>query len=107
MYHFIGIDCFKNIVLLIKSMLSHRGLVAKERRINKALKFLSLQGSAEEKARAGTVVGLSVNIAALLSVLIQPFMPKLSAELQSQLAAPEAVNFIPTEMYILLPSGHK
>ena len=75
--------------------------------IDKALKFLSVQGSAEDKARAGTVVGLSVNIAALLSVLIQPFMPQLSAELQSQLAAPETVNFIPTEMYMLLPSGHK
>jgi len=66
-----------------------------------------VKGSAEDKARAGTVVGLSVNIAALLSVLIQPFMPQLSAELQSQLAAPETVNFIPTEMYMLLPSGHK
>ena len=105
MHHFIGMDCFKNIVL-IKSMLSHCGLVAKVK-MNKALELLSVQGSAEDKARAGTVVGLSVNIAALLSVLIQPFMPQLSAELQSQLAAPETVNFIPTEMYMLLPSGHK
>ena len=69
--------------------------------------YIYYQGSAEDKARAGSVVGLSVNLACLLSVLIQPFMPQLSAELQSQLAAPDAVNFIPEAMYILLPPGHK
>jgi len=66
-----------------------------------------VKGSDEDKARAGSVVGLSVNLACLLSVLIQPFMPQLSEELQRQLAAPDTVNFIPEAMYMLLPAGHK
>merc|ERR1712088_929019 len=38
-----------------------------------------VKGNVEDKARAGTVVGLSVNMAALLSVLIQPYMPNMAA----------------------------
>ena len=52
-----------------------------------------MQGSEADKARAGTVVGLSVNMACLLSVLIQPYMPALSAEIQTQLAAPPTSCF--------------
>lgn len=48
-----------------------------------------VKGSAEDKARAGTVVGLSVNMAALLSVLIQPYMPNMAANLENQLAVPK------------------
>ena len=45
-----------------------------------------VKGSAADKARAGTVVGLSVNLAALLCVLIQPYMPAMAARLEEQLA---------------------
>ena len=48
-----------------------------------------VKGSSEDKARAGTVVGLSVNMAALLSVLIQPYMPNMAANLEGQLAVPK------------------
>ena len=48
-----------------------------------------VKGSVEDKARAGTVVGLSVNMAALLSVLIQPYMPNMAANLEGQLAVPK------------------
>ena len=48
-----------------------------------------VKGSVEDKARAGTVVGLSVNMAALLSVLIQPYMPNMAANLENQLAVPK------------------
>lgn len=45
-----------------------------------------LKGSDEAgKDRAASVIGLSVNLVALLDVLIEPFMPKLSAELRTQL----------------------
>ncbi|KAJ8307320.1 hypothetical protein KUTeg_015404 [Tegillarca granosa] len=37
--------------------------------------WVLVKGSETEKARAGTVVSLSANIACLLSVLLQPFMP--------------------------------
>jgi len=66
-----------------------------------------VKGDAKDKSRAGTVVGISVNLACLLSVLIQPYMPGLSRELQKQLAAPQSVNFIPHKMSILLPPGHR
>jgi methionyl-tRNA synthetase len=66
-----------------------------------------VQGSPAEKARAGTVVGLSVNLACLLSVLIQPYMPALSAEIQAQLAAPGSVNRIPEKFTRLLAPGHR
>merc|ERR1712013_926615 len=46
-----------------------------------------VKGSVEDKARAGTVVGLSVNMAALLSVLIQPYMPNMAANLENLMAA--------------------
>jgi len=66
-----------------------------------------VKGSESDKARAGTVVGLSVNLACLLSVLIQPYMPNLSRELQTQLAAPDSVNNIPDKFSVLLPPGHR
>jgi len=66
-----------------------------------------VKGDEKDKARAGTVVGISVNLSCLLSVLIQPYMPGLSRELQKQLAAPETVNFIPTHFSILLSPGHR
>ena len=59
-----------------------------------------------EKARAGSVVGLCVNLSCLLSVLIQPYLPALSANLQAQLAAPASVNTIPQHFYMMLAPGH-
>merc|ERR1719427_1290249 len=66
-----------------------------------------VKGSDEDKARAGTVVALSLNISCLLSVLIQPFMPQFSEQLQKQLQAPACVNRIPDKFYVMLPPGHK
>jgi len=66
-----------------------------------------VKGSEEDKVRAGSVVGLCVNLSCLLSVLIQPYLPNLSKNLQTQLAAPDSVNVIPEHFYCMLPSGHK
>merc|ERR1719397_707787 len=65
-----------------------------------------VKGGEAEKARAGSVVGLCVNISCLLSVLNQPYLPSLSANLQTQLAAPSSVNTIPTHLYRMLDPGH-
>ena len=65
-----------------------------------------VKGSPSDKSRAGTVVGLSVNLACLLSVLVQPYLPTLSSKLQEQLAAPEEVNVIPEQFHMMLQSGH-
>merc|ERR1712096_161650 len=66
-----------------------------------------VKGSSTDKSRAGTVVGLSVNLACLLSVLVQPYLPTLSSRLQDQLAAPPTVNVIPEQFHMMLSPGHK
>ena len=67
-----------------------------------------VKGSATDKARAGTVVGLSVNLAALLCVLIQPYMPDMAARLEEQLAVPAGrLARIPTVFHCFLPEGHR
>merc|ERR1719445_260427 len=66
-----------------------------------------VKGSEADKVRAGSVVGLCVNLSCLLSVLIQPSRPNLSKNLQTQLASPDSVNVIPEHFYCMLPVGHK
>lgn len=44
------------------------------------------KGSPADKTRAGSVIGLATNIAALLCVMISPYMPTISSVLQEQLA---------------------
>lgn len=64
-----------------------------------------VKGSQEDKARAGTVVALSINISCLLSILLKPFLPDMSAELQKQLNTD--MDLLPTSFTQLLPPGHK
>jgi len=67
-----------------------------------------VKGSDADKARAGTVVGISINMSCLLSILIEPYMPGLSRELQRQLDAPVGkLTAIPDKFCILLPAGHR
>ena len=37
------------------------------------------------RARAGSVLGLAANVVCVLSVMIQPYMPKVSQQIQDQL----------------------
>merc|ERR1712083_676146 len=53
----------------------------------------------------GTVVALSINISCLLSILLKPFLPDMSAELQKQLNTD--MDLLPTSFTQLLPPGHK
>ena len=65
-----------------------------------------VKGGVAERARAGTVVGLCVNLACLLSSLLEPFLPGLAAKLREQLAVPAATAAIPDHFHLLLPPGH-
>jgi len=58
------------------------------------------------RARAGTVTGLAANIACLLSVMVQPYMPQVSATIQSQLNAPPECNVLTNSFLCYLPAGH-
>lgn len=60
-----------------------------------------------DRRRAGTVVSLSANLATLLSVLVQPYMPAVSDTIQGQLRTPPQCNVIYKEFVCQLPPGHK
>uniref|UniRef100_A0AAQ4R1V0 Methionine--tRNA ligase, cytoplasmic n=1 Tax=Gasterosteus aculeatus aculeatus TaxID=481459 RepID=A0AAQ4R1V0_GASAC len=49
-----------------------------------------IKGGETEKQRAGTVTGVSVNIACLLSVMLLPYMPAVSQTIRDQLNAPQS-----------------
>ncbi|KAI6050256.1 methionine--tRNA ligase, cytoplasmic [Marmota monax] len=67
-----------------------------------------IKGSEADRQRAGTVTGLAVNIAALLSTMLQPFMPMVSTTIQAQLQLPlPACSVLPTNFLCTLPAGHQ
>ena len=45
--------------------------------------WVLIKGSQEDKIRAGTVIGLCANVICQLSVMLQPFMPKVSQQFDS------------------------
>ncbi|KAI1899967.1 hypothetical protein AGOR_G00067380 [Albula goreensis] len=47
-----------------------------------------IKGGDKDRTRAGTVTGVSVNVACLLSAMMQPYMPTVSATIREQLLAP-------------------
>ncbi|KAM7006505.1 methionine--tRNA ligase, cytoplasmic isoform 2-T2 [Tautogolabrus adspersus] len=49
-----------------------------------------IKGGDTERQRAGTVTGVSVNIACLLSVMLYPYMPTVSQTIRDQLNAPQS-----------------
>ncbi|XP_029630199.1 methionine--tRNA ligase, cytoplasmic [Salmo trutta] len=69
-----------------------------------------IKGDETDRQRSGTVTGVSVNVACLLSVMLQPYMPTVSQTICQQLNAPPSVtgtmlqgtgNFVCS-----LPAGH-
>ncbi|XP_052230994.1 methionine--tRNA ligase, cytoplasmic-like [Dreissena polymorpha] len=69
--------------------------------------WVLVKGSDIEKSRAGTVVSLAANLACLLSVLLHPFMPEVSATIQGQLNAPPSCNVVYEDFVCHLDPGHK
>lgn len=59
------------------------------------------------RKRAGTIVGLSCNVACLLSILIQPYTPNISEIMAAQLNVPKEVFVLTEKFHQLLPNGHK
>nr|XP_060618966.1 methionine--tRNA ligase, cytoplasmic isoform X1 [Anolis sagrei ordinatus] len=66
-----------------------------------------IKGSEADKKRAGTVIGVAVNIASLLSVVLQPYMPNVSATIQQQLCIPAHCNVVSNDFVCTLPAGHQ
>ncbi len=61
----------------------------------------------EEKIRAGTVIGLCANIICQLSVMLLPYMPNMSSQLQQQLGVGSDINHLIPEFVCRLPAGHR
>lgn len=66
-----------------------------------------IKGTSSERSVAGTILGISANIACLLCTLMEPYMPDTCKMLRLQLnTQPEHHVLIP-EFTCLLPPGHK
>uniref|UniRef100_A0A671SDB7 Methionine--tRNA ligase, cytoplasmic n=1 Tax=Sinocyclocheilus anshuiensis TaxID=1608454 RepID=A0A671SDB7_9TELE len=70
-----------------------------------------IKGGDGDRQRAGTVTGVSVNVACLLSAVLEPYMPSVSHTIRQQLQAPHTcVSAIlqNTGTFICtLPAGHR
>ncbi|XP_065609843.1 methionine--tRNA ligase, cytoplasmic [Cyrtonyx montezumae] len=66
-----------------------------------------IKGDEEDRRRAGTVTGVAVNVAALLAVLVQPYMPAVSAAIQAQLCLPPECLVLGHVFTCTLPPGHR
>lgn len=66
-----------------------------------------IKGSPEEKSRAGSLMGVCANVVCLLSVMLQPYMPAVSQQIQEQLQAPPECNVLVETFVPFLQPGHK
>ncbi|XP_040281674.1 methionine--tRNA ligase, cytoplasmic-like isoform X1 [Bufo bufo] len=65
-----------------------------------------IKGTLQEQTRAGTVTGLAVNMAALLSIMLKPYMPSISAVIQEQLLVSQEASVLTNDFHCILPQGH-
>ena len=65
-----------------------------------------IKGNHEAKVRAGSIISLCANVAALLSIIFDPFIPESASKLREQLNF-TSTKFVGKELYQLLPPGHK
>ncbi|XP_075908674.1 methionine--tRNA ligase, cytoplasmic [Petromyzon marinus] len=65
-----------------------------------------VKGSESERSRAATVTAVAVNVAALLSVMLGPFMPTVAGAIREQLLAPPDRDVLTDSFACALPPGH-
>ncbi|XP_074785774.1 methionine--tRNA ligase, cytoplasmic isoform X3 [Athene noctua] len=66
-----------------------------------------IKGNENDRQRAGTVTGVAVNMAALLAVMLQPYMPSVSSAIQEQLRIPPECFVLSHDFTCTLSSGHR
>uniref|UniRef100_A0A182YGX9 Methionine--tRNA ligase, cytoplasmic n=1 Tax=Anopheles stephensi TaxID=30069 RepID=A0A182YGX9_ANOST len=70
--------------------------------------WVKVKGTDDQKARAGTVIGLCCNFACLLATLLFPFMPTTARNMYSQLNVRGGfINSDKPFIRTLLPTGHR
>ena len=65
-----------------------------------------MEGFLPHRQRAGTVTGVAVNIASMLAVMLQPYMPAVSLAIQRQLCIPPDCFVLSHDFTCTLPPGH-
>uniref|UniRef100_A0AAR2KIG2 Methionine--tRNA ligase, cytoplasmic n=1 Tax=Pygocentrus nattereri TaxID=42514 RepID=A0AAR2KIG2_PYGNA len=70
-----------------------------------------IKGGDDDRKRAGTVTGVSVNVACLLSAMLEPYMPTVSQTIRDQLQAPahcaRAMLYADRGFLCSLSAGHR
>ncbi|XP_074990024.1 methionine--tRNA ligase, cytoplasmic isoform X5 [Calonectris borealis] len=66
-----------------------------------------IKGDEKDRQRAGTVTGVAVNMASMLAVLLQPYMPGISLAIQRQLCIPPDCFVLSHNFTCTLPPGHR
>ncbi|XP_059688633.1 methionine--tRNA ligase, cytoplasmic [Gavia stellata] len=66
-----------------------------------------IKGDEKDRQRAGTVTGVAVNMASMLAVLLQPYMPSISLAIQGQLCIPPDCFVLSHDFTCTLPPGHR
>lgn len=70
-----------------------------------------IKGNDTDRQRAGTVTAVSVNMAVLLSAMLEPYMPMVSETIRTQLQAPPGCSHVMMRgegnFVCLLPAGHR
>uniref|UniRef100_A0A672VCQ8 Methionine--tRNA ligase, cytoplasmic n=3 Tax=Neoaves TaxID=3078114 RepID=A0A672VCQ8_STRHB len=64
-------------------------------------------GFLPHRQHAGTVTGVAVNMASLLAVMLQPYMPSVSLAIQGQLCIPPDSFVLSHDFTCTLPPGHR
>ncbi|XP_068266933.1 methionine--tRNA ligase, cytoplasmic isoform X1 [Nyctibius grandis] len=66
-----------------------------------------IKGDEKDRQRAGTVTGVAVNMASMLAVMLQPYMPSVSLAIQGQLCIPPDCFILSHDFTCTLPAGHR
>ncbi|XP_075345832.1 methionine--tRNA ligase, cytoplasmic isoform X2 [Mycteria americana] len=66
-----------------------------------------IKGNEKDRQHAGTVTGVAVNMASMLAVLLQPYMPSVSSAIQGQLCIPPHCFVLSHDFTCTLPPGHR
>ncbi|XP_010010076.1 PREDICTED: methionine--tRNA ligase, cytoplasmic, partial [Nestor notabilis] len=66
-----------------------------------------IKGDEKDRQHAGTVTGVAVNMASLLAVMLQPYMPSISLAIQGQLHIPPDCFVLSHDFTCTLPPGHR
>lgn len=73
---------------------------------NEPYKLIKPNRSREEQEHGATVIAIAANIVALVSVILEPYMPDTSRRIKELLNNPDELHCLPRVFTQFLPTGH-